>query len=99
VGFPEKKRKEAMKARTYNMGPCTECGGKIKRDSIEQEFERNGITVRLTGMAAWVCSQCGEIYFLPGGGDKVAEAAHALFALAGAEKQYKGRLAAQVCRS
>jgi YgiT-type zinc finger domain-containing protein len=78
--------------------PCTECGGKLKRTFVDQEFERSGITIRLNGIVAWVCSRCGEIYFLPGGADKVAEAANALFALAATEKQRKGRLAAQICR-
>ena len=81
------------------MEPCTECGGEVLRKFVDQEFERSGITIRLTGIAAWVCSRCGETYFLPGGADRVADVANALFAPATSEKQYKGRLAPQVCRS
>ncbi len=91
--FDEKgqtKMKELMKA------PCSECGGKLKRKTITQEFEKEGIKVKLSGLKAWVCTQCGEIYFEPGGADKVAQAVNSLFALAFAERQHKGRLTAQL---
>jgi len=45
---------------------CSECGGQVKRRAISQEFEREGVKVKLSGFKAWVCAQCGEIYFEPG---------------------------------
>jgi YgiT-type zinc finger domain-containing protein len=51
--------------------PCSECGGRLRRQAIEQEFEKEGITVKLSGVKAWVCEQCGEIYFAPGGQRKL----------------------------
>ena len=81
---------ELMKA------PCSECKGKLRRKTISQEFEREGAKVRISGIKAWVCSRCGEIYFEPGGADKVAQAVNSLFALALAERQHKGRLNARV---
>ena len=81
---------ELMKA------PCSECKGKLRRKTITQEFEREGAKVRISGIKAWVCSQCGEIYFEPGGADRVAQAVNCLFALALAERQHKGRLNARV---
>lgn len=86
-----------MKKIDISKEPCSECGGKLHRKHISQEFERNGVTVRLTGIAAYVCSKCKEIYFQPGGADKVAEAANSLFDLALLEKQHKQGLMAQIC--
>ena len=76
--------------------PCSECGGTVKRKSIVQEFEKEGVKVKISGFKAWVCSKCGEIYFEPGGADKVAKAVKCLFALAFAEKQHKGRVRASL---
>ena len=75
--------------------PCSECGGQVKRKAITQEFEKEGIKVKLSGFKAWVCTRCGEIYFEPGGAEKVAQAVNCLFALAFAERQHKGRVSAQ----
>lgn len=82
--------RELMKA------PCSECKGQVRRKTISQEFEKEGVKVKLSGFKAWVCSQCGEIYFEPGGADKVAQAVSSLFALALAERQHKGRLRARL---
>ncbi len=76
--------------------PCSECGGSLRRKSIEQEFEREGVKVKLSGVKAWVCSDCGEIYFEPGGADKLAAAVECLFELAFVEKQHRGPLSASV---
>lgn len=78
--------------------PCSECGGRLERKYITQEFERGGLKVKLSGIASLVCNKCGEIYFQPGGADKVAEAAHSLFSLAFVEKQHKHLLTAQICQ-
>ncbi len=82
--------KEMMKA------PCSECKGRVRRKKISQEFEKEGVKVKLSGFRAWVCEQCGEIYFEPGGADRVAQAVNSLFALALAERQHKGRVSAQL---
>lgn len=76
--------------------PCTECGSGLEQKLISQEFERQGIRIKLSGIKAWVCKNCGEIFFQPGGADKVAKAANCLFELALTEKQHKGTLVAQV---
>lgn len=76
--------------------PCSECKGQVKRKAISQEFEKEGVKVKLSGFKAWVCSQCGEIYFEPGGAEKVAQAVNCLFALALAERQHKGRVIAHL---
>jgi YgiT-type zinc finger domain-containing protein len=70
--------------------PCSECGGTVKRKAIKQEFEREGVKVRLSGFKTWICTQCDEIYFEPGGADKMAQAVNCLFELILAERQHKG---------
>src|SRR3972149_3710228 len=71
-----KRKKELMEQ------PCSECGGTLERKAIIQEFEREGIKIKLSGVNAWVCNGCGETYFQPGGADKVVKAANCLFDLA-----------------
>ena len=91
-------RGETMRKIDMSKEPCSECGGRLERKSIDQEFEREGVKVRLSGIAALVCTDCGEIYFQPGGADKVAAAANSLFKLADVEKQHKRSLTAQICQ-
>ena len=76
--------------------PCSECGGAVKRKAVTQEFEREGVKIKLSGFKAWVCTRCGEIYFEPGGAEKVAQAINCLFALALAERQHKGTMDARL---
>jgi YgiT-type zinc finger domain-containing protein len=76
--------------------PCSECGGRVRRKRISQEFEKEGVKVKLSGLKAWVCEQCGEIYFEPGGAEQVVRAVNSLFALALAERQHKGTLGARL---
>ena len=75
---------------------CSECGGQVCRKTIAPEFEKEGTKVRLSGLRAWVCGRCGEVYFEPGGAQKVVEAVNSLFRLAFAERQHKGTLTAQL---
>ena len=91
----------ANKERTISMtalmkSPCSECGGRVRRKAISQEFEREGVRVKLSGFKAWVCEQCGEVYFEPGGAEKVAQAVNSLFALAFAQRQRKSEIRARV---
>ena len=70
--------------------------GSLKRSAISREFENEGIVVRISGVRAWVCTKCGEIYFEPGGAERMAEAVRSLFALARSEKQHKGTVVANL---
>lgn len=67
--------------------PCSDCGGEVRRGKIEQEFEREGVKVKVSDFEAWVCANCGEIYFAPGEADRIVKAANALFAQALAENR------------
>lgn len=75
---------------------CSECGGQVRRKIIAQEFEKEGVKIRLSGLKAWVCARCGEVYFEPHGAQQVVEAVNSLFRLAFAERQHKGTLTAQL---
>ena len=75
---------------------CSECGGQVRRKTIAQEFEKEGVRVKLSGLKAWVCVRCGEVYFEPGGAQQVVQAVNSLFKLAFAERQHKGTLSAQL---
>ncbi|MGH9838383.1 MAG: YgiT-type zinc finger protein [Blastocatellia bacterium] len=76
--------------------PCSECGGRVRRKTISQEFEREGIRIKISGFKAWACTRCGEIYFAPGEADSLVQAANSLFALALAGNQHKGKVMAKV---
>lgn len=88
-----------MRKADMSKEPCSECGGRLERKYIAQEFEREGVKVNLSGIAALVCIKCGEIYFQPGGADKVAEAANSLFSLAVSGKQHKHSVTARICQA
>lgn len=94
VGHSDEKRESAVK--DLMKSPCSECQGRVKRKRISQEFEKEGVKVKLSGFKAWVCEQCGEIYFEPGGADRVAQAVNCLFSLAFAERQHKGQVTARL---
>ena len=81
---------------TGSIHPCSECGGRLVGKRVSQNFERGGIRVKLSGIKALVCRKCGDIYFLPGGADKVAKAANCLFELASVERQYKTTLVGEI---
>jgi len=79
--------------------PCSECGGQPRWQTISQEFEREGVSVAVSGIRALVCEECGAIYFAPGGAQALAEAANGLFALARKNGQHKGKLSASATSS
>jgi len=87
-----------MKEVSIEKEACSECGGRLEKKYVSQEFEREGVTVRLSGIVALACTDCGDIYFQPGGADKVVEAVNSLFEVATAERQHKYPLTAQICR-
>ena len=94
MGGAKQERENDMKH--FMRSACSECKGPVRRKAITQEFEKGGIKVRLSGLKAWVCERCGELYFEPGGAEKIARAVNSLFALALAERQYKGKLSARL---
>jgi len=74
---------------------CKSCRkGILKNKEVAQTFEREGLEVKIEGIPALVCEQCGQIYYAPGISDKIVNAANGLFALS--DKKHAGRLKAAV---
>ena len=94
MGQPNQKGEDDVKKLTQS--PCSECKGRMRRKAITQEFEKEGVKVKLSGFKAWVCEKCGEIYFEPGGAEKVSRAVNCLFALALDGGQHKGTVSASL---
>jgi len=42
---------------------CIHCNGKMERGAAPFHVDRNGYHLVLDRIAAWICSQCGEVYF------------------------------------
>ncbi len=72
--------------------PCSECGGTVRRKLITQEYEREGLRVEVSGIRAFVCTDCEAIYFTPGGAQALVESVNSLFALARRSQQRKGKI-------
>ncbi|RLC19191.1 MAG: hypothetical protein DRI57_07465 [Deltaproteobacteria bacterium] len=65
---------------------CKACrGGRLQRREVVQKFERGGLEVRIEGIPAMVCEECSQVYFPPGIGDKISDAADHLFILSEAK--------------
>lgn len=61
---------------------CKACrGGVLMKREVAQSFERGGLEVKIDGIPALVCEECGQIYFPPGISDKIMAAADHLFML------------------
>ena len=72
---------------------CKSCRkGKLVKREVSQKFEREGLEVSIEGLPALVCDSCGQVYFPPGIGDRIAVAANDLFALS--EIKHAGRYTA-----
>lgn len=61
---------------------CSDCGTQTEWGEVEQEYERDGIRVRLNGLPAMVCPNCGATSFTPETTEHILEAANAMFKVA-----------------
>lgn len=74
---------------------CKACrNGKLLKREVSQDFEHEGLEVKIEGIPALVCNTCGQIYFSPGIGDKISAAANQLFMLS--EVKHAGKYKATV---
>lgn len=80
--------------KTSTPDPCSECGGQMRRGDISEEFEREVVSVVVSGIRALKCEKCGEVYFEPGSAQAMSEAVNGLFAIARANRQHKGKITA-----
>ena len=42
---------------------CIHCQGEMERKTAPFHVDRKGYHLTLESVPAWVCSQCGEVYF------------------------------------
>lgn len=42
---------------------CIQCKGKMERGAAPFHIDRKGYHLLVDAVPAWVCSQCGEVYF------------------------------------
>lgn len=42
---------------------CIHCKGKMERKKAPFQIDRKGYHLMFNVVPAWVCSQCGEVYF------------------------------------
>jgi len=45
------------------MMECSVCKGKMERGTAPFRIDRKGYHLLFDAIPAWVCSQCGEVYF------------------------------------
>lgn len=45
---------------------CVYCQGKLKRGTAPYHIDRHGYHLVMDAVPAWVCTQCGEVYFEDG---------------------------------
>lgn len=60
---------------------CADCRHQTQWQEVSQEFERGGLRVRISGIPAMVCPNCGAISYPAGVPDKIIAAANSLFEL------------------
>lgn len=42
---------------------CIHCKGEMRRKTAPFQIDRKGYHLMFDAVPAWVCSQCGEVYF------------------------------------
>ena len=60
---------------------CADCRHQTQWQEVSQEFERDGLRVRISGIPAMVCPHCGAISYSAGVPDKIIAAANSLLVL------------------
>ena len=57
---------------------CIPCKGKMRKSSAPFQIDRKGYHLLLDAVPAWICTQCGEIYFEEAEVDAIQEAIRSL---------------------
>ncbi len=52
---------------------CMHCQGNMTRGTAPFDIDRQDIHLRLDKVPAWVCAQCGEVYFGEGDVNAIQE--------------------------
>jgi len=57
---------------------CIHCKSKMERKTVPFQISRKEYHLALSSIPAWVCTQCGEVYFEETEVESIQEALHAL---------------------
>ena len=57
---------------------CIQCKGKMRKSCAPFQIDRRGYHLLLDAVPAWICTQCGEIYFEEAEVDAIQEAIRSL---------------------
>lgn len=57
---------------------CIHCQGKLKRGTAPYHIDRYGYHLQMDQVPAWVCAQCGEVYFQEDAVDRIQEVVRSL---------------------
>ena len=57
---------------------CIQCKGKMQKGSAPFHVDRKGYHLLLDAVPAWVCAQCGEVYFEEAAVEAIQEAIRSL---------------------
>lgn len=65
---------------------CPDCRAEMRYQKVQQEFEKEGTRVVVSGIAGWRCPNCHAVAYEPGIMDHVVKSARELFAAAQASR-------------
>jgi len=57
---------------------CIHCQGTMKKGTAPFDIDRRDYHLRLEKIPAWVCSQCGEVYFEENEVDTMQKVLHSI---------------------
>jgi len=57
---------------------CMHCQGHMNKQTAPFHIDRKGYHLTLEAVPAWVCQQCGEVYFEEPAVDSIQEIIHAV---------------------
>ena len=57
---------------------CIQCQGKLKKAGAPFHIDRKGYHLVMDTVPAWVCLQCGEVYFEDKAVDSIQKMLHSL---------------------
>ena len=57
---------------------CIQCQGKLKRGRAPFHVDRQGYHLVMDAVPAWMCAQCGEVYFEDKAVDSIQKALRVL---------------------
>jgi len=60
---------------------CADCRHQTRWQEVSHEFERDGLRVRISGIPAMVCPNCGAVSYPASVSDRILTAANSLFEL------------------